>query len=36
MNVNDAVEMIRTLYQAEYKDLLQSELSLTEEESKSF
>lgn len=36
MNINDAVEMIRTLYQAEYKDLLQSELSLTEEESKSF
>ncbi|EMG37373.1 hypothetical protein PCS_01886 [Desulfocurvibacter africanus PCS] len=36
MNINDAVEMIRTIYQAEYKDLLQSELNLTEEESKSF
>lgn len=36
MNVNDAVEMIRTLYQAEYKDILQSELNLTEEESKAF
>jgi hypothetical protein len=36
MNINDAVEMIRTLYRAEYKDLLQSELNLTEEESRSF
>lgn len=36
MNIDDAVEMLRTLYQAEYKSLLQSELNLTEEESKSF
>lgn len=36
MNLNDAIEMLRTVYQAEYKDLLQSELQLTAEESKSF
>lgn len=36
MNLNDAIEMLRTIYQTEYKDLLQSELQLTAEESRSF
>lgn len=36
ININDAMEMLRTLYQTEYKDVIQAELNLNQEESKSF